>query len=270
MASEKPRPTVDELFELLKRSGLPTILVEGKDDIIFYRNVEQGLSKLGLDVLPAGNKDAVLKLLYKLHEQHVKNPIIFIVDNDLWVHSGKDVNDARLITTEGYSVENDIFSDGDLCALLNERELVTFQAELQRFIRWYALAVSRQLRGIPCEFRTHPKKVLESPEFCEQQLKLFDGETYPADLYNEITSNYQRLLRGKSLFGLLLRQLSGAHRKTKFGVHQLMEFGASRKGEKYDRICTLVREAFSKSKVNPISSGAAVTESDFSKNHIAC
>jgi hypothetical protein len=254
MTSEKPRPTVDELFELLKRTGLPTVLVEGKDDIIFYRRVEEGLSELGIDILPAGNKQAVLQLRDKLNDESIKKPIIFIVDNDLWVHFGDERNDAGVITTDGYSIENDIFSDGELCTLLNKDECPRFEAELERFIRWYALAVSRQLRGVACEFRTHPTKVLEDPGFYEQQLKLLDDEAYPDGLYSEIFSNYQRLLRGKSLFALLLRQLSRAHRKTKFGVYQLMEIGAARKGRKYDRICALVRDVFSNSSVTTTSS----------------
>lgn len=251
MANNKSRPTVDELFELLKRTGLPTVLVEGKDDIIFYRRVEEGLSELGLDVLPAGNKHAVLQLRDKLYDQPIKKTVIFIVDNDLWVHSGQEIDDARLLTTEGYSIENDIFLDGELCGLLDKNERSKFEAELERFIRWYALAVSRQLRGLACEFRTHPTKVLDDPGFYEQQLKLLDDEAYPDELFGEISSNYQSLLRGKSLFGLLLRQLSGAHRRTKFGAHQLLEIGAARKGNRYERICTLVRDAFSDSGAIP-------------------
>lgn len=262
MANEKSRPTVDELFELLKRTGLPTVLVEGKDDIIFYRRVEEGLSELGLDILPAGNKHAVLQLRDKLYDQPIKKTIIFIVDNDLWVHSGQEIGDARLLTTEGYSIENDIFLDGELWNLLDKNEQSKFEAELKRFIRWYALAVSRQLRGLACEFRAHPTKILEDPEFYEQQLRLLDDEAYPDELYREISSNYQKLLRGKSLFGLLLRQLSGAHRKTKFGAHQLLEIGAARKGSRYDRICALVQAAFSNSGVTPLFCTGPMAESE--------
>ena len=244
MSNNKPRATVEELFELLKRTELPTVLVEGKDDIIFYRRIEENLSEVGVDILPAGNKHAVLQLRDMLSGEAVKNTIVFIVDNDLWVHT-ESANDAEeLITSEGYSVENDIFSDGELCELMSAEERATFDVELERFVRWYALAVSRQLRGLDCEFRTHPTKVLDESEFYEQQLKLFENETYPDGLYSEIVAHYPRLLRGKSLFALLQRQLSKGRRRTKFGTHQLMEIGAARKGEKFERICNLVRTVF--------------------------
>lgn len=66
MSSSKPRPSVDELFALLKKTTIPTILVEGKDDIIIYRRIEDDLDDIGVDMLPAGNKGSVLELREKI------------------------------------------------------------------------------------------------------------------------------------------------------------------------------------------------------------
>lgn len=239
----KPMPTVNELFEALKRTNLPTVLVEGKDDIVFYRKVEEELRPLGVDMLSAGNKDAVLELYKKIKDIHTHSPVLFIVDNDLWVHSPSD-SDAYvdIIKTDGYSIENDLYIDGDLEELLSPEERRVFLQELEKFTRWYALSVGRKFAGIDTSFRMHPGKVLDDAGFYNEETALFAGETYPDALFQEILNDYKRLVRGKSLFALLLRQLSAKKRDVKFGARQLMVFGASRKGKNFWSICNSVRD----------------------------
>lgn len=238
MSRELPRPTVDELFEAIKRTHLPTVLVEGSDDIIFYRKIEEDLKNYGIDMLPAGNKSAVLDLYERIKNSNIRSAILFIVDNDLWMHKPPDNFDdyKEVIRTNGYSIENDLYSDGALENLLNETERSNFHEELEKFTQWYALSVSRNLNGIESSFRTSPYKILDDQDYFEKETKLSPSEKYPNDLYNEIIENYQNLLRGKSLFSILLRQLSSKNRRTKFSNKQLMEFGASRKGPNYQKI----------------------------------
>lgn len=247
MSSRNPRPTVDELFELLKRTSLPTVLVEGKNDIIFYRSVEEDLRDIGIDMLPAGNKDSVLELRRRLMEQDLRVPIAFVVDNDLWVHTGlpEEVCTPDIVTTEGYSIENDLFVDGDLMSLLTVDEKAGFIAEIDRFSHWYALAIRRHLTDAKSQFRAHPGKVLDDGEFYNSSVELAENEEYPNELLDVITSDFSRYLRGKSLFALLHRQLSRDGRDVKFSEKQLMAFGASRKGDNFQRIRTLIRTAVS-------------------------
>lgn len=242
MKDDKRRPTPDELYELLKRSSLPTVLVEGKNDIIFYRKVEEELQELGVDMLPAGNKDAVLEVRRRIREDPISAPIVFVVDKDLWVHSeAPEVPDiSDVITTEGYSVENDLFIDGELTALLSADEKLAFETELRKFLRWYALAVHRTLNGNSSAFRTHPGKILDDALHYAECLKLESNEAYPERFLDFLLENYPKLLRGKSLFALLHRQLSRKKRKTKFGESQLMEIGAARMGPNFQRIKQLV------------------------------
>jgi len=56
--------------------------------------------------------------------------------------------------------------------------------------------------------------------------------------------DYANKLRGKSLLGLLLRYLSKKERKIKFGLYQLLEFGASRKGANFKELVTKLRAKF--------------------------
>ncbi len=255
MGSEKPRPTVDEIYALLKKTELPTVLVEGKDDIIFYRAIENELGKLEVDMLPAGNKQAVLALREKIKAHPIAMPIVFIVDKDLWVHSEvtypNDIEDV--ITTSGYSIENDLFRDGELEILMTPDERKIFKEELIKFSRWYALALSRNFKGIESSFRTNPGKVLDDSSFYDQEIALHKDEDYPEPIFTQITAEYQHYLRGKSLFSLLLRQLAASKRDVKFGSKQLMWIGASRKGANFERIKLAVATALGKTQEEPLA-----------------
>lgn len=256
MSGDNPQPTVDELYELLKRTSLPTVLVEGKDDIIFYRKIEEDLIEFDVDMLPAGNKGAVLELYERISadKNSFSSPLIYVVDNDLWVHGhiGDSSKPDEVITTKGYSIENDLYSDGELENLCSSTELAKFRIELDRFLYWYALAVDRKLRNVDSTFRTHPRKVLEETAFYKSETNLKSGENYPDEFLTELKSNYFSILRGKSLFALLVRQLSSKQRPIKFSVKQLMEIGASRRGENYQRLCSHIRSAL----LNQLSKGS--------------
>lgn len=248
MCSDKARPTVDELYQLLKRSSLPTVLVEGKDDIIFYRKIEEELKEYGVDMLPAGNKDSVLALRQKIREQPISAPVVFVVDKDLWVHEFSPSEQLHdVITTEGYSIENDLFVDGDLESLLDAAELARYRVNLEKFVRWYALALSRHINHAGFGFRTHPNKILDDEEFYRAESTLTSGEAYPIDLYNEIYGSYSLCLRGKSLFALMLRELAAKRREIKFSGKQLMAFGASRKGPNFQRLYTAIKNSLEQS-----------------------
>jgi hypothetical protein len=244
--SSSIKPTVDELFYLLKKTSLPTVLVEGKNDIIFYRKIEEGLKSYGISMLPAGNKDAVLKLYERLSVENTQAEIVYIVDNDLWVHGafGVETKPADVITTLGYSIENDLYHDGELENLLYDHERDAFFQELTKFLRWYALAVTRKAINDESEFRTHPSRVLDDPEFFHE---LEVGEDYPEDFSKELEADYSNLLRGKSLLALLQRQISSKQRDVKFSTKQLLSMSAARKGERYLRLLESIQTALDSS-----------------------
>lgn len=243
MSSSKSRPTIDELYALLKKTTIPTILVEGIDDIVFYRRIEDDLEDIGIDMLPAGNKWTVLELRKRIKLEPIDAPIAFVVDKDLWVYFGCDEELNDVITTDGYSIENDIFIDGDIIGLMSNDEIDDFNSELRKFIHWYALTLTRSQRGLEVSFRETAHRVLNDDEFYNTSTLLDENENYPEDFFQKIHSQYGKLLRGKSLFHLIVRQLSHSNRKTKFSVNQLMEVGAARKGERYVMIRDKIRQA---------------------------
>jgi len=258
---DKVKLTEDELLATITHSSIPTILVEGKDDIVFYRRMEEEFGDVEVSMLPAGNKISVLNIknkiehLQSLSKQNILIPIVYIIDMDTWVNFGipSSINFDNLITTKGYSIENDMIEDGDLISLLTKHEKTIFFKEKEKFTHRYALTLYRNKQestkpnGDVFCYQEHPHRVLES-SFFEAETKLMENEMYPDDLFSKINHNWIMELRGKSLLALLLRQLSHKNRKAKYSSYTLMDISASKKGENYMRIVSKLKENLNCSK----------------------
>ena len=223
--------TVDEVLALLKRTSLPTVVVEGADDMIIYRTFEEGLSHLGVSVLPVGGRQKVLEIFSRKGEVPASVRLIFIADQDVWVNIGIPLafRDESLIFTNGYSIENDVYADGQLSKLLRDTECEKFESDLSAFVEWYALALDRHLRDSSHAISLHPDHVLNVAER-PKLLELAPSELYPHDLRSLIQQNYHRLLRGKSLISLLLRNTNYKNREPHHTGKALLELVAVRPG----------------------------------------
>jgi hypothetical protein len=140
--------TVDELVAVLKRSHLPTILVEGDDDVMVYRQIEKQLGSRKVNFQPCGGRNTLLKLFERRHEfAHLK--VHFIADKDMWVFKGVPNQYATISFTNGYSIENDLYSDGfkRLDGLLDADELAHKQELLSNVVEWFASEVEKYLQN---------------------------------------------------------------------------------------------------------------------------
>lgn len=237
--------TVDELLGLLKKTSLPTVIVEGDDDMIVYRRLENRLAHLGVSILPAGGRTKVLDLFRRRTEVHTSVKLAFLVDQDTWVNTGVPAEfvSPTLLSTWGYSIENDIFADGELCNLLIGPEAMRFDRDLVQFVEWYALALSRHLRGTAASLSLHPDHVL-NPDQRAGLLALEPNEAYPASLRDQIARDFGRLLRGKSLFALLIRNANSRSGLPKHTDKALLEMVAMRPGPKLDAMRRAVEAIF--------------------------
>ena len=224
--------SVDELVSLLKKTNLPTIVVEGSDDIIIFRHLEDRLSKIGVDVLPAKGRSKLLQVFERRMEFMGSKRVAFIADRDTWVNTGIPPSfcDNTLIFTDGYSIENDVFRDGNLESLLVTSEREIFARELELFISWYSIALARYLVDGTEKIDLHPNQVFQ--DGCLEKLLIpREGECSPEELKNELKSNYARLIRGKSLLNLLVRQTTRPGRQPSHKSQALLEFVAARPGQ---------------------------------------
>lgn len=238
--------TVDEIVSLLQRTGLPTVIIEGGDDAIVYRGLEIDYSEMGLSVLPVGGREKILKLVERYGDFSNDARVAFIVDMDIWVNVGvpQQYNHYPIVFTWGYSIENDLYSDGNLERMLSKRETESFKAELARFIGWYALVLSRHLADASIEFSHSLSRVLDNENEYTRLCQLLEGETYPLHLKADLEHDYIKKMRGKSLLRVLMRQLSRRGRKVKHAYGPLMEMIAVARGPNVRRIYEEVAAKF--------------------------
>jgi hypothetical protein len=224
--------TPNEIIDTLQHSNYPSIITEGDDDVIVWRRFEDIFAQANITIIPAGGRSQLLQVFERRGELPPSAVVIFIADLDHWSLSliPPSYVDERLIFTRGYSIENDMFLDGELHRLLTSSEKLRFDLELNTMVEWYALAASRYRQGEnPC-FDVHPNQMLDDAVTASAMTAVRPGELYPSELRSHIYSNASRLLRGKCLFALLARQLKG------YTYRALLNFGASRCGPCFKRI----------------------------------
>jgi hypothetical protein len=103
--------TIDDIVATLKRSSLPTVLVEGKEDIIIYRQIEQLFGATKINFLPCGGRNTLLKIFERRNEfSNIKT--FFIADKDMWVFETPPIEYHEVLFTTGYCLENDLYIDG--------------------------------------------------------------------------------------------------------------------------------------------------------------
>lgn len=216
-------PSVAEVISALEHSNLPTVIVEGSDDIIIYRQLENHI--VGVDVMPVGGRNAVLEIFCnKLTNPKLQGKkIAFIADKDIWVTTGipTEYRHEILVFTNGYSIENDVFIDYNCEKILETEETSVknqFLVEKDKFIHWYALALQAILNGQTLtkerELSRDPNEVL-SKEYLNF-IALKANENYPTELEQTLKENYALQLRGKSLLSLFRKNLKHHTSKAMF------------------------------------------------------
>jgi hypothetical protein len=232
-----------EYIQTLKHSSIPTVITEGSDDYFVFRRVEDHFRAIGVSLLPVGGKHTVLEI-FKNRDQFSQIKTAFIVDRDIWLFAGVpgQFDNQLVIVTDGYSIENDLYRDGDMEALLLETEKRDFSSDLKELLKWYSFAVYRCLSGHEVVLNYHPNQILGDGG----QIKESFGATgYIApneEVYKTIFAEYSRYLRGKTLMSLLVKYLSHRERAIKHSRKSLMELACVRRGQYMARIYSSLQE----------------------------
>lgn len=235
--------TVHEIITLLNHSSLPTIIVEGNDDLIVYRTIETALNEYSFSILPVGGREKALEVFNRRGEIKSTQFLFFIVDKDCWVYSDvpKEFQHDAIICTDGYSIENDIIVDSNIiCTIAGDHKYV-FEEKLDKFTYWYALAVDRFLRGEVSVLKESPDKILSDEKY-QQYVILKNDEEYPESLKNKIRSDYIKLIRGKSLLSLIVRVLNNRQNSARYDTKAIFEMVSVRPGDKIKNIISKIKE----------------------------
>lgn len=219
-----PSPTVDELVAALRRSALPTVLVEGKDDMRIYRWVEARIGRRTANVLPTGGRVKLLSV-YERRQEFSNLPVAFVADRDMWLFSGMPSDYNGVIWTEGYSVENDLYTGANLESLLDPEEALEHQQTLDVIVEWFAFEVEKYLADKPYKVSNHCNEVVPLGQtHMDENFRQSRGFRPPEDkIHEQIRSGYQLQLRGKQLFQILERCLNAPHRGTRYNISSLNE-----------------------------------------------
>jgi hypothetical protein len=215
--------TVDELVETLKRSSLTTVVVEGKDDMTIYRWMEKFIGITKANFLPCGGRENLIRLFKRRHEfNHLCT--VFLADKDCFVYDQVPNELENIIWTNGYSIENDLYHGRFVEKLLDAGEEVKFRISLKNFIRYYAFEVESFKNKIAYTFSTHPNQILDNNNELNNEFLAQRNFTQPnEETINYIEAKYDELIRGKSLFALLLRFLGHSKRDAKHNYKSLHE-----------------------------------------------
>ena len=213
------------LVGTLRRSGLPTVIVEGKEDHQIYQWVERCAGSQKANVLSVGGRETLLAV-YKRRNEFAHLPVAFVADRDLWLFSGIPSDYPDVIWTEGYSIENDLYADANLENLLDADEVEEHQQVLDAIIEWFAFEIEEHLADREARVATHCNQVVPPGKTeMDQGFRNSRGFRSPNQtLHQRIKDVYQLQLRGKTLFQVLVRFLSAANRRPKHSTSGLYEF----------------------------------------------
>ncbi len=219
-----PSPTVEELVAALRRSALPTVLVEGQEDMRIYRWIEARLGVRVANVFPTDGRDRLLSV-YERRQEFSNLPVAFVADKDMWLFSGIPSKYDEVIWTEGYSIENDLYTDAELENLLDPEEAQEHQQMLEAIVEWFAFEVEEHLAGRPYEVKTHCNQVVPLGQTqMDEDFRISRGFHPPEEKnHQKIRREYQLQLRGKQLFQILERFLNAPNRGTRYNVSSLHE-----------------------------------------------
>ncbi len=237
------QPTVDELIATLKKSDLPTILVEGVADVRIYRKLEEQLGSSFGNVVLCGGRTNLFEI-YNQREKlsHIK--LVFLADRDMWVFKNTPPEYSEIIWTHGYSIENDIYTGSDVEKLLEAAEREKFIELLKLLCNWFAFEVEEYLAGRESCEASGVGRILNKNRdgLCQTFLGKRKYRAADLSLVKEIQNLYTLKLRGKTLFSLLSSVLSHPNRKAKHSNNGLVEMCVSldRNPDLLKKLATLI------------------------------
>lgn len=200
--------TVDELVSQIQHSDLPSVAVEGKTDAAFYRKLESLLGTTTANFLICGSRGQLLEVYRRRGEFSAKR-VCFVADKDMWIFTGIPDEFAEVIFSEGYSIENDFYSDSDIERLLNEEPTrQNHRTMIQEVARWFAWEVEKCLNGQ--EYRVQPPNLyllipLSNFTCCPNYLAALGFVAPSQAIYDDVATHYKLKLQGHLLYKVLTR-----------------------------------------------------------------
>lgn len=170
---------------------LATLVVEGGADCQVYGWMEGIVGSHPLyeiDPLPAGGRENLLEIYNRRDKFPSRIPVAFMADLDSQVledQAKMTTEYADIIWTTGYSIENDLCTDGNPISLIESKELIKYNAALQSAI---------------CDF-----VVDQAASWGYNASSTSSLEEIEKKYHADISTNSSLKLRGKSLYKVILK-----------------------------------------------------------------
>lgn len=231
MKNQDIRYTVDELIGMLNHSSYPTILVEGIDDVRWYRCFEQefyGNAK----VFQVGGR-SVLFNLYERHHEIISN-VVYLADRDMYVFGRTPEMYRNIIFTKGYSIENDLLKGSVVVqTLLGSKDKARLNRLLPPLAKWFAFCVEEFKHGKSPVLTDAPQCIISErgdqaeirPEY-KTRIAFHEPDE---SLKQKILLNFDMKFRGKNLsqlYAFVLSKRKHGDEGEKFTDSQLLEIAA--------------------------------------------
>ncbi|TYQ24980.1 DUF4435 domain-containing protein [Pseudanabaena sp. UWO310] len=215
----------DEIVDLLRETSLPTILVEGSDDLAVYnRYLESKINIEDVDVLPCQGRPTLLRIFQRRAE--FKNAkVVFVSDKDMWFFFGVPKEyENQIVFTDGYSLENDIYVEQSFKRLLDKEDIKKFENLIKQLSIWFAFEVNRYQETLESKCDVNTDRICPDDFLCPNFKQTINFVDPPQELVDLIHREYARALRGKNLFQALLRFLT--RRTSNYSRANLLELGS--------------------------------------------
>lgn len=200
-----------EAIALARHSPGKSIIVEGKNDVGWYRNLERRELE-GYAFSHVGGREAVLECFKVIKEKGIKN-VVCVADRDLWTLYGVPEGLDGLVLTEGYSIENDVLKDSCVHRLFP----VDLRHPLSDYVdvlsKWFAFQAEKNFNGGGAVGHEYPG-ITNVVDDTGTIVKLKDstmrriGYVEPDEVkVRAIRDDFEMKFRGKSLLQLYCRLL---------------------------------------------------------------
>ena len=216
--------TSDEIVAAIKKSSLPTVLVEGSDDMIVYRWIEDRLGAQNANILPCGGRIPLLTLFNRRQEFSARRTV-FLVDRDMWLFQGVPSGYSGLLMTTGYSIENDLLAESSVHSLLTIEEKAEFEKLADLISEWFAFEVEECCSGFEYCVDIHLNQLipLGKHELATSALLPRVYRRPEEKFLQSVRTAFSLKVRGKTVLHLYGRLLNAPSRTAKYSRKAILE-----------------------------------------------
>lgn len=214
--------TVDEIVAALRHTSIPSIIVEGKDDVMIYRWILRDAGISDDRLFPCTGRNNLLKVFSRRNE-FPQTPTLFIADKDVFVYNGIPTKYSDVFFTCGYSIENDLYYGRSIDQLLDKEEAKHYDKARNNFIRYYGCQLEKLRKNCPCDFSQSPHVILDSNYNLITENIEYTFTEPAQETCNYLLNNYDLIVRGHSVFSLLQLFLSKPKRDATHSTRSLYE-----------------------------------------------